>query len=390
MATLIGRVGIVDKGTWNSGSTYDTLDTITYNNSIYIAKQSTPAGTLPTNTTYWQLAMDSSSLQPKTMSSPVTIGGESKTTVEAAIGALNDTKANQTAISSVETTSTAVSAHAVGSYFINASGQFVKATSAIAVGDTISGSNTAVSSVVEVLDALNTKDVWLTSRTRRNITSDLANLSQAVSEQNLEKYGYKIGDYFQRTSGNRTYTYILADMNTFKGSSTPYCLTTNHIGIVVDTDATHEWHSGDASEVGYAGSTLHAYLTGDVLDNIKADMIALFGGSTGLEHLLSHSKLFTNKFNEWAWSASQYISALTESQISGHTEWSGNSYQEGEAAKPLSIFLKYKWTEIFGARYPWLRNMVSASSACAAYGGGYLYIGAVTRANFVAGLINFY
>ena len=150
MSTLIGRVGMVMKGAWDSSVAYDTLDGVYYtDNSTYVAKQPVPAGTLPTNTTYWQLALDASTLQPKTMSSPVTIGGESKTTVEAAVGALENVKADKTAISSVETTSTAVSAHAVGSYFINASGQFVKATSAIAVGDTISGSNTAVSSVEE-------------------------------------------------------------------------------------------------------------------------------------------------------------------------------------------------------------------------------------------------
>lgn len=65
MATLIGRVGMVIKGAWDSSVAYDTLDVVTYNNNTYIAKQASPAGTLPTNTTYWQLSLDASQLQPK-------------------------------------------------------------------------------------------------------------------------------------------------------------------------------------------------------------------------------------------------------------------------------------------------------------------------------------
>ena len=49
----------------------------------------------------------------------------------------------------------------------------------------------------------------LTDRNRRNITNDLVNLPTAIAEQNLEKYGYKIGGYFEGPSG---YRYNLADM----------------------------------------------------------------------------------------------------------------------------------------------------------------------------------
>ena len=55
MATLIGKVGMVMKGDWSSSATYEVLDAVTYNGSLYIAKQAVPVNTLPTNTTYWQL-----------------------------------------------------------------------------------------------------------------------------------------------------------------------------------------------------------------------------------------------------------------------------------------------------------------------------------------------
>ena len=71
MATDIGKVGIVMKGAWNSSATYEVLDAVSYNNGTYIAKQDVPANTAPTNTTYWQVALDPSIIG----STPFTIPG---------------------------------------------------------------------------------------------------------------------------------------------------------------------------------------------------------------------------------------------------------------------------------------------------------------------------
>lgn len=59
MATNLGKVGMVTKGNWSSSATYEVLDVVYYNNGTYIAKQAVPANTAPTNTTYWQKALDS-------------------------------------------------------------------------------------------------------------------------------------------------------------------------------------------------------------------------------------------------------------------------------------------------------------------------------------------
>ena len=184
-------------------------------------------------------------------------------------------------------------------------------------------------------------------------------------------------------------------MNPFKGTATPYCINANHLGLVVDTHTTSQWHTGSAASVGYAGSTIQAYLASTVLDTIKSDMIALFGGSTGLEHLYSHSKLFTTALASWSWSADQYISALTCTQIDAGSQWTANGYQEGEASKSLELFRKYKWAEIFGGEYPWLRNISNydntASYACdAAAHGGLFGRNGVTNALCAVGLIIFH
>lgn len=63
----------------------------------------------------------------------------------------------------VELTSTAAYPHAVGEYFINAAGQMVKCTAAIAVGNTITtGTNVAVTNVANVLaDASGGNDIYV-------------------------------------------------------------------------------------------------------------------------------------------------------------------------------------------------------------------------------------
>ena len=48
---------MVMKGNYNSSSTYEILDVVTYNNGTYIAKANVPANTDPSNTSYWQEAV---------------------------------------------------------------------------------------------------------------------------------------------------------------------------------------------------------------------------------------------------------------------------------------------------------------------------------------------
>lgn len=256
--------------------------------------------------------------------------------------------------------------------------------------------------ILEYVDHMN-------SRTRRNITSEIqadsgAKLIAAIAEQDLAKYGYKIGDYFesptartlkQQTNNASTETsvsvklrYHLADLDTYYGGYINQAtIDTHHIAIVVDTGVSRQWHTGDASAVGYNGSSLQAFLqgtgSGQAMAAINADIAALFGAN----RLLSHDKLFTTALANWAWQNTKYISALTESEISGHTEWSVNGYQEGEAIKPLALFQKFTWTEIFGNNWLWLRNMQAAAGACGAYGVGRLSTNGVTYAGRAAGLI---
>lgn len=221
-------------------------------------------------------------------------------------------------------------------------------------------------------------------RTRNNITINLSNLTKAIAEQNLEKYGYTIGDYFVGSSG---YVYHLADMDTYYGGYNSYAIVgTHHCGIVVDTKATSAWlSSGSAGS--YSNSTLHSYLKGTVLTNIKSDLTTLFGDWSS--HLLSH-QILDNSIGTWSWVADQYISALTEVQVYSSRIWSGDNYQQGEGVKPLALFQKFRFNEIIVNTWFWLRSLYSSSSACLADCGGLAGYYSLSNTHRVVGLILFY
>ena len=237
-------------------------------------------------------------------------------------------------------------------------------------------------------------------RTRRTgiSQSELTRLSSAVAEQNLEKYGFKVGDSF--TVGTRDY--VIAGLNPMKGTSTPYRLTENHVGLIVIPHTTQKWNASgntytgaDGRGAGYANSDLHYYLVNTLLPLVQQDL--------GSSHVLAHNKLLSNAVNQtgtnkmgsatgctssWGW-VSSYISALSEVQVYGATVWSSSGFDTGEACRQLDVFRVYNHTEIFGGEYPWLRDVVSASDAARANGYGYAGNNPASDARYVAALVLF-
>ena len=51
----LGRIQPIMRGDWDSVTTYTKLDGVSYQGSSYMAFQDPPAGTVPTDTAYWQL-----------------------------------------------------------------------------------------------------------------------------------------------------------------------------------------------------------------------------------------------------------------------------------------------------------------------------------------------
>ena len=255
----------------------------------------------------------------------------------------------------------------------------------------------------EVNDSLTTENnVWsaervnnINRRTRKNITADItadqgAKLIAAVAEQDLAKYGYAIGDYFIGTSG---YQYNLGDMDcNYGGYNNQAVVNTHHIGIVVDTKENTPWLS-TGTVTNYSSSTLHAYLTNTALPKIKSDFKTLFGGSTGAEHLLPRTEL-DNAIGGWGttWTglANCLICALTEVQVYGSRVFGVDGYQTGTGNKHLEIFRKFRYNEVVGNMWFWLKSLVSASVACGAHDGGRSNANGVSDSGRAFGLILFH
>ena len=224
-------------------------------------------------------------------------------------------------------------------------------------------------------------------RTRNNITSYLSNLTTAIAEQNLEKYGYAVGDYFVGASG---YYYYLADMDTYYGGYSSYAVVgTHHCGIVVDSKSTCQWLSS-GSATSYSASTLHSFLTNTVLPNVKTDLTTLFGGWSN--HLLAPT-LLDNAIGTWGgstWMPNCYIAAMSEVQMYGANVWSVDAYQTGTSAKQLDLFRKFRWNEIYGNISVWLRSLSSSSVACSGDAYGFANRDSLTLSLRASGLILFY
>ena len=229
---------------------------------------------------------------------------------------------------------------------------------------------------------------------------DLAVLKQAVADGNLEKYGLKPGD--QKTINGRTY--VIAGLNPMKGTTTPYRVTTNHVGLIVIPHTTQAWNASgntytgaDSRGAGYLNSDLHYYLKNTLLPLVNTDL--------GAANLIGHSKLLTNAVNQngynkfgeatgcssnWTWEADCKICALSEVQVYGAAIWSSSGYDTGEACRQLEVFQKYSHTEIFGGEYPWLRDIASGSRAAFAHSGGDANRNTASYGSYVAALILFH
>lgn len=257
----------------------------------------------------------------------------------------------------------------------------------------------------EKLDALptnadlNTKFYALTRHTRLT-DFDLNVLKQAVADQNLEKYGLKPGD--QKTING--HTYVIAGLNPMKGTTTPYRVTANHVGLIVIPHTTQKWNESgntstgaDSRGAGYMNCDLHYYLKNTLLPLVETDL--------GAANLIGHSKLLTNAVNTtginrfgeatgcssgWTWEDNCKICALSEVQVYGGTVWSSSGYDTGEACRQLDVFQAYSHTEIFGGEYPWLRDVVSASNAASANDNGNAANRTASNAYSVAALILFH
>lgn len=234
---------------------------------------------------------------------------------------------------------------------------------------------------------------------RKDITSRIGELSAAIASGNPEKYDFREGYHF---TGASEYEYILSSYCHFHGQvNNNAVIKDRHWGVIVNTKKTHAWNSSGKTTGGYSASELDAYLQDEVLTNVKSDLTALFGDDWS-NHLIANNKLLSNAVDEthynrfgtasgaassWTWFNGRYIVAPSEIEIYGSIAWSSSGYDTGEACHPLQAFQRFRFNELLGDTYPWLRDVASASDACHVGSHGNAAHSAASNTYCVLGLI---
>ena len=93
-STINVKIAPLPRGDYSSSATYAKLDVVSYNGSSYMAIKAVPTGTVPTNTTYWQLLVDNSVTDGAVTTAKLADGAV--TTAKLADGAVTDAKLAQT------------------------------------------------------------------------------------------------------------------------------------------------------------------------------------------------------------------------------------------------------------------------------------------------------
>lgn len=223
-------------------------------------------------------------------------------------------------------------------------------------------------------------------RTRKAFT--LADLAAAVADGDYAARDIDVGDFYVGASG---YTYILAGDN-------PLGYTPNVAGLVVDTNEKSVWNTTATTVGGYVSSAHHSYLLDTVLPKVKADL--------GESHLAQYNAAYTtaidstryNRYGQntgatsnFAWSINQYISPLSEIQVTTSIVWSSSGYDSLGANRPLEVFTKFSPPELFDDKSLWLRDVSTATKACYfSRGDGSAFSIDANTEMFVAGLVCFH
>ena len=102
MASSINvKIAPLPKGEYSSSATYAKLDVVSYNGSSYMAIKAVPTGTVPTNTTYWQLLAEKPTIGEGSITTDMLANG-SVTYAKLASGADADIALNALGLSIVD------------------------------------------------------------------------------------------------------------------------------------------------------------------------------------------------------------------------------------------------------------------------------------------------
>ena len=150
-----GRILLIPKGTWTSGTSYNALDFVYYGGNSYVCKSAVSGSTDPMNdTTHWQRM--ASGFDSNLITQTIT-NDANKIPSDAAVYA--EVRALEADFATIEESTTASQTYAVGDYFIYG-GKLYVATAAISSGGTITpGTNCSETSLAAQIKSINDRRV---------------------------------------------------------------------------------------------------------------------------------------------------------------------------------------------------------------------------------------
>ncbi len=240
-------------------------------------------------------AFDLTDYQKKVLATALVIGGASRTTVEAALAALNSAKADASSVPSASSATPAMDGTAsAGTSTSWSKGDHVHPTDTTRQPKTLETpvevageSKTTVESALTALAGLPISSILASPRMHANIyrgqylgSSVTAEQYAAISAGTFE--GLYIGDYWTIGGVN----WRIADFDYWYGKGDTAC-STHHVVIVPDTNLYNAaMNDSNVTTGGYIGSKMYTAN----LANAKTTINSAFGSA----HILSKRNLFTN------------------------------------------------------------------------------------------------
>lgn len=378
----LGLAGYTDKGTYSSSATYVKNDLVhDDNNSIWKCLIDDTTGIEPAAGDNWELFIKGFKNASKLPA----------TDTEGLAGTAGEETDTQTLLNKLAALLNPVKPSASNTSATDTNGLFGTAGAA-------KTAQAIFDEIVRRINLFSNAETYI----RHDITSRIKELPAAIKSGHPELYGFHEGDYFTGASG---YTYTLVSYCHIFGAYDNYAVrATRSWRVLVNTHATHAWNSSGKTTGGYSASELDAYLNGDVLTTVKSDITTLMGEDWS-KHLLASNRLLSNAINatgynrlgaasgcssNFTWFADRYIVAPSEIEMYGSIVWSSSGYDTGEANKPLKAMQKFRFNEILGNIYVWLRDIVSESYAAFANDLGDASVDGAQDASYVVGLIDLY
>lgn len=341
-----GAVALIPVGDYSASRQYHANELVGYQGSSYIALQNPPVGTLPTNTTYFMLHTEGTSIA--TPSTPGTVKPDGTSTVVDGTGTMSVKPSLVQAIQD-----TAEAASKIGN---------------VPAGKTLQSQlNAATRSIAQ-----NTTDIAkVTLSYIQSTRVPMENLGTAVTAEQLsyikngEGYQLGLGSYWDDQA--QGIVWRIWDFDKFYNTG-DVALKTRNACVLPDANLIHA--DGSAHYMNDTDTTAGGYNATKYRSTYRPQCRTKFANFFGSTHIITYRELLSNVVSSgaasgWSWYDCD-VELPTEEMIYGHGVWGTSTivgqggYNVGNSWGRLALSL-LKPEFVCNRENYWLRNVVSAS-----------------------------